>query len=159
MIIFNVLLIITLVTASFFVGIIAAMFGVIQHVLNQLDYATYTQMMQGIIESGRKSIVIWSLLLIPVASASIGLFILQYEMGTPTFKWLLIGLSLFILGPILVSRYYNEPYYNDLMGWSTDVPVNGWQHKRSRWFRLNLIRFTIGALACTAFALALSSYT
>ncbi|MEO0562099.1 MAG: hypothetical protein AAF125_08295 [Chloroflexota bacterium] len=148
-------LMITLLTASFFVGVIAAMIGVIQRVLDDLDYPTYTRVMQEIITSGRQSIVIWSLLLIPTFSAGFALFLLRNATAEPTFARLIVGLALFIIGPILVSGYGNEPYYDDVMTWRTEQAVFVWKHKRRRWFWLNLVRFTIGALACVAMAVAL----
>ena len=50
-----VLLIVAVVTSGFFVGIIVAMIGVIQTVLNGLDYATFTSVMQAIIVSHDKA--------------------------------------------------------------------------------------------------------
>lgn len=149
-------LIITLVTASFFVGVIAAMLSVIQRVLNNLDYATYTRIMQGIIIAGRKSPVIWTLLLLPTFSAGLALLLLRADTEEPTFIWLIVGLILFVAGPILVSRYFNEPYYDEVLAWHIDKAVAGWESKRYRWFQLNLLRFSIGTLACIALAVALT---
>lgn len=149
---------ILIVTASMFVGVIAAMMGVIQVVLNQLDYAAYTRVMKGIIAAGRKSLIIWSLLLIPLGAAVVTLFLLRSETESAAFGWIAIGLVLFIAGPILVSRFGNEPWYDRIMGWSPDAPDANWKMERLRWFKLNVARFTIGALSCLAFAAALASY-
>ncbi|NOK59434.1 MAG: DUF1772 domain-containing protein [Chloroflexi bacterium AL-W] len=151
-------LMVTVVTASFFVGVIAAMLGVIQRVLNQLDYATYTQIMQGIIVAGRKSSIIWALLLIPLGSASLTLFLLSSSANASVFFWMVLGLVLFVVGPILVSRFGNEPWYDKIMIWRTDQPMADWERKRMHWFRLNVARFLIGALSCIAFAIALAGY-
>lgn len=147
---------ITLIAASLFVGVIAAMLGVIQRVLNQLDFVTFTEVMQGIIQSGRSSLVIWSLLLVPILFAGFSLFLLQTEGKDLAFNWLTAGLLLFIIGPILVSRFGNEPYYDEVMGWRRDQAVSDWQRKRNRWFWLNVIRFSFGVLACIAMAVALT---
>lgn len=155
----EIVLIVTLVTASFFVGVISAMIGVIQRVLDKMDYATYTRVMQSIITSGRKSPVIWSLLLIPTFSSGLALFLLRNEAGEPTFVWLILGLVLFIIGPILVSRFGNEPYYDEVMTWHAEQPISGWQRKRRQWFWLNTIRFTIGALSCVAMSVALTLHS
>ncbi len=149
---------ILIVTASMFVGVIAAMMGVIQTVLNQLDYTTYTRVMKGIITAGRKSPIIWSLLLIPFSAAIVTLVLLRNEIGSTAFGWTTIGLVLFIAGPILVSRFGNEPWYDRIMGWSPDAPVDNWETERLRWFKLNLARFTIGVLSCLAFAAGMASY-
>ncbi|MBZ0297489.1 MAG: hypothetical protein K8L99_33335 [Anaerolineae bacterium] len=149
---------ILVVTASAFVGVIAAMVGVIQGVLNQLEYPSYIRVMKGIIVTGRKSPVVWGLLLIPVAAAAFVLFALRDEMDTPTFVWTGIGTILFIAGPVLVSRFGNEPWYDSIMLWQPGTPPVDWELRRMVWFRLNIARFTIGALACLAFAAALANY-
>lgn len=146
------------ISASAFIGVIAAMMGVIQAVLNQLDYTTYTRVMKGIIVSGRKSLVIWLLLLIPVISAVIALVLLRNETESAAFGWTSIGLFFFVAGPILVSRFGNEPWYDRIMAWSDDKVVSGWENERPRWFKLNIARFTIGMIGCLAFAAALASY-
>ncbi|MEL7236929.1 MAG: hypothetical protein AAFV33_18915 [Chloroflexota bacterium] len=156
--IIEVLLVITVVSSSLFVGIIAAMMGVIQRMLYQLDYATYTQVMQGIITSGRKAIVVWVLLLLPLLSAGIALVLLRDSIGTPTFIGAAVGVVLFVAGPVLVSRYANEPWYDRIMAWDKDTEVEGWREERMHWFHLNLLRFSIGCAGCGALAMALALY-
>jgi uncharacterized membrane protein len=66
------------------------------------------------------------------------------------------GLAFYVAGPLLVSRYLNEPWYDKIMRWSAHGDaVPGWQQQRSVWFRLNLVRFSTGALAFTSFVVAL----
>ncbi|MEM8535149.1 MAG: anthrone oxygenase family protein, partial [Chloroflexota bacterium] len=143
---------------SLFVGIIAAMLGVIQRVLNQLDYATYTRIMQGIIVAGRTAPIIWILLLLPVGSAGLALFLLRDSVSGSVFIWMVLGLVLFVVGPILVSRFGNEPWYDKIMSWSAEQVVSDWERERMQWFKLNVARFVVGASACIAFAMALANY-
>lgn len=154
----EVVLMITVVTASLFVGITAAMLGVIQRVLNQLDYATYTRIMQGIIVAGRTAPIIWILLLLPVGSAGLALFLLRDSVNSSVFLWMVLGLVLFVIGPILVSRFGNEPWYDKIMAWNTEQVVSNWERERMQWFNLNIARFVIGVLACVTFAMALANY-
>ncbi|MAU08898.1 MAG: hypothetical protein CL607_03685 [Anaerolineaceae bacterium] len=153
-----VLLIVAVVTSGFFVGIIVAMIGVIQTVLNGLDYATFTSVMQAIIVSGRKSPFVWAFLLLPIIASMLALILLWDAMTEAPFFWTVVGLVLFVAGPLLVSRLFNEPYYDQVMTWKPDAEVPGWEQKRTQWFRLNLLRFSIGSLACVAFALALAAF-
>lgn len=145
----QVALVVTTITAGGFAGIIAAMVGVIQRMLNGLGYREYTLAMQGIIVSGRRSMIVRALLLTPILAAVITLITLWGGVRQGPFVLTLLGLLAFIAGPLLVSRFFNEPWYDRVMAWSPDQsPASDWQHERMHWFRLNLARLLIGGAGC-----------
>jgi len=95
--------------AGLFAGIIAAMVGVIQRMLNTLTAEAYTPVMQGIITSGRRSLVVWLCLLVPLLSGLLSLILLRNERGGAGFTLALSAYLVFIIGPIGISRQFNEP--------------------------------------------------
>lgn len=148
------LIVITL-SVALFAGIIAAMASVIQPTLNRLDYRTFTLTMQGIIVSGRQSPTILILLTMPIGLTLFVLYAFWLDRQWLPFSATLLGFILFLTGGLLVSRYLNEPYYDQIMTWSPDNPAPNWQAARQRWFSLNLVRLTLSLLASLAYFTAL----
>lgn len=140
--------------AGLFAGIIAAMVGVIQRMLNTLTAEAYTPVMQGIITSGRRSLVVWLCLLVPLLSGLLSLILLWNERGGAGFTLALSAYLMFIIGPIGISRQFNEPLYDHILRWSTEgIPTN-WQFYRNRWFQFNLLRLLTALLACCLYLMA-----
>jgi uncharacterized membrane protein len=149
-------LIVAVLGAGGFVGVIAAMVGVIQWMLNGLEYREYLLAMRGIIISGRKSVVIWALLLIPLAASVFVLVMTWNDTDRTIFSLTVLALTTFFIGPVLVSRWFNEPWYEQVLAWSVEQSPANWQQSRMRWFYFNLLRLSIGAAACTLFTVALA---
>lgn len=148
-------LIIAILASGGFAGIIAAMAGILQAVLNTLEYRDYTIVMQGIIISGRKALIVWAFLLAGLAAGAASVISLWGNMSLPAFLLALGGLIAFIVGPILVSRWLNEPWYDQVMAWSPSETRPGWQQSRMQWYWFNLARLLIALLSCLLFTLAL----
>jgi uncharacterized membrane protein len=153
-------LVVAAVASGLFTGLLMAMTTVVQGMLNQLVFATYAKVMQGIIVEGRKSFVVKLLLLVPIACAPVALYFLyDRDDVRATTAWVMGGLGLFFAGPLLVSRYLNEPWYDKIMAWNAEGDtVADWQSERSVWFRLNLLRLSLSGMAFVAFLLAFGSY-
>ncbi len=140
--------------AGLFTGIIAAMVGVIQRVLNTLSAEAYTPVMQGIIRSGRRSVLVWLCLLVPLFSGLIGVVLLWNERGSLSFMLALSAYVVFIIGPVGLSRLFNEPLYDRILRWSTEgIPAN-WQFYRNRWYQFNLLRLSTALVACCLYLIA-----
>ena len=65
-----------------------------------------------------------------------------------------IGLSLTVIGPLLISRIAAEPNYDIILGWDPASVPEDWRAIQSRYFVLNWIR---GAFTWTAFGLFLAA--
>jgi uncharacterized membrane protein len=152
----QVVLAIAAIAAGGFAGLIAAMVGVIQRMLNGLEYREYRLAMQGIIVSGRKSGVVLALMLTPILASAAALVMLWGQRAGPAFTLTAAGLAAFLLGPVLVSRRLCEPLYDHIMAWTADQAPEGWQQARMRWFNFNLARLGIGGAACALITLALA---
>jgi uncharacterized membrane protein len=148
-------LVIAVVAAGGFAGIIAAMAGILQRTLNDLEYREYTIVMQGIITSGRKAVIVWTMLLAGLGAGAASVISLWGDLSSPAFLLALGGLIAFIVGPILVSRWLNEPWYDQVMAWTPGEIRLGWQQARMQWYWFNLARLLIALLSCLLFTLAL----
>lgn len=95
-------------------------------------------------------VIVIGIVLAP-AGALIGLG--DQPRGVP-FVLTAIGLTLTIVGPLLVSRYLAEPNYDAILGWDPDAVPADWQATRRRYFALNWIR---GVFTWTAFGLFLAA--
>lgn len=90
-------------------------------------------------------------LIIAPAAALIGLW--DHPRDAP-FVLTAIGLTLTLVGPLLISRYLAEPNYDVILGWDPDAVPADWQDARRRYFALNWIR---AVLTWTAFGLFLAA--
>lgn len=151
----TIVLIIATISSATFAGVIAAMAGVIQWMLNDLNYAGYRVAMQGIIWQGRRSPIIWILLLTPIVSSGVALYLLAAEANQTVFWLVITGAGLYLLGAILVSRILNEPFYDVVMQWEADTEPENWQKMRMKWFRYNILRLSISAISSISFSIAL----
>lgn len=152
----QILLIIAVVSASAFVGIICAMAGVIQWMLNGLGYAEYRLAMQGIIVQGRKSVAVWLLLLTPITASAIAVWLLVQQGASPVLGLTAAGLTTYIAGAVLTSRFLNEPWYDRVMCWTPGHEPSNWQQARMQWFYFNLVRLGIGGVGSVPLAIALA---
>jgi uncharacterized membrane protein len=150
------LLIAAVVGAGGFVGVICAMAGVIQWMLNGLPYNEYRLAMQGIIVQGRRSILIWIVLLVPLFAGGGALWTLWGQGQDTAFWFTALGMLIFFIGPVMGSRLLNEPWYDKVMQWQADYAPANWQRERMRWFSFNVVRLTTGLSGCVLLAAALA---
>jgi uncharacterized membrane protein len=71
------------------------------------------------------------------------------------FRLGLIGLTTFFLGMFVVSRWFNEPLYDRILGWTAQTPPTDWQTARQQWYALNLVRACASGSAFVLFLITL----
>jgi hypothetical protein len=148
----DVTLILCVVLAGLWSGLLLTLTTILHPMFRALDGAGFAQEMRRFLPVAQRSptnwIIVLGLLLAPVAA----LVALPGE--TTAFLLTLLGLAVCIAGPLLVSRFLAEPNYDVMLAWDPDAVPANWLEVRQRYFVLNWVRAVATWIAFALFAAA-----
>lgn len=142
---------IAIISTGLFTGLLLTMMFIFQPVLNQLSATEYAEQMQRFLQVARRAplniILMCTSLLAPIPT----LFGFYQSSNWLAFGQVLCGVTIFFIGMFLVSRFFNEPLYDEISSWSIKEPPVNWQTTRQKWHFLNLIRVCASGAAFLLF--------
>uniref|UniRef100_B8HZC1 DUF1772 domain-containing protein n=1 Tax=Cyanothece sp. (strain PCC 7425 / ATCC 29141) TaxID=395961 RepID=B8HZC1_CYAP4 len=147
---------IAIISTGLFTGLLLTMLWIFQPMLDQLSATEYAEWMQRFLDVARRSPLNIALMFISLLAPIPALFSFYQTANWLAFGQVLIGVITFFIGMFLVSRWFNEPLYDQILGWITEQPPTNWQMARQRWHSLNLIRVCASGSAFLLFLITLS---
>jgi uncharacterized membrane protein len=142
------------ISTGLFAGLLMTILAFFQRALKDLSASHFTLVMQRFLGVVRTHPLHYGLVVTSVLAPVLALVMSRENVGSPTFVLTLIGLSAFVAGPVLVSRYFVEPIYDVFLSWET--PPDDWEVARNRYFRINAIRGLGSGIAFVCFVIAFS---
>jgi uncharacterized membrane protein len=142
------------VSTGLFAGLLMTILVFFQRALKDLPASEFAVVMQRFLGVARAHPLHYGLVITSVLVPVVSLVMLRGSAGSPTFVLILIGLITFVVGPVLVSRYFAEPVYDVFLSWDTERPPDGWEEARDRYFRINAIRGLGSGMAFVCFVIA-----
>ena len=128
------------------VGLLAGLsFGVqfgLLPVLNHLDAASYTTVLQGIIPTFTHAVI--PLMMIGLVTFLVRLLLMRSPCAGMQI-WTLVSFTFFLIGGLITVRGH-FPLNNQVIHWSAQNPPAGWEHLRQHWSQLNFWRFAVAQL-------------
>ena len=132
------------------VGLLAGLsFGVqfgLVPVLNRLDAASYTTVMQGIIPTFTHAVI--PLMMIGLVTFLVRLFLLRSPCRGMQI-WTLISFGFFLAGG-WITVHGHWPLNQEVNHWLAQSPPAGWEQLRQHWSQLNFWRFAVAQLGFLA---------
>jgi uncharacterized membrane protein len=150
---------IAIISTGLFTGLVLTMLFIFQPLLNQLSATEYAELMQRFLKVARRAPLNIALMIISIFAPIPALFGLYQSSNWLAFGLVSIGLTIFFVGMFLVSRFFNEPLYDQILGWTVQTPPPDWQAARQQWQFLNLVRACASGTAFILFLTTLSTYT
>jgi len=145
-----------IISTGLFTGLLLTMLWIFQPMLNQLSATEYAEWMQRFLNVARRSplniALMFSSLLAPIPA----LFSFYQAANWLAFGQVLTGAMIFFIGMFLVSRFFNEPLYDEILGLDMQEPAQHWQTLRHKWYVSNLIRVCASGTALLLFLVTLS---
>lgn len=151
---FQIALGIAIISTGLFTGLVLTMLFIFEPLLNQLSATEYTELMQRFLKVARRSPLNIALMTISILAPIPALLGFYQSSNWLAFGFVSIGLTIFFVGMFLVSRFFNEPLYDRILGWTAKMPPADWQAARQQWHVLNLVR---ACASCAAFMLFLTT--
>lgn len=142
---------IAIISTGLFTGLLLTMLFIFQPVLNQLSATEYAELMQRFLKVARRSPLNITLMFISLLAPIPTLFSFYQSSNWLAFGQVLSGVTIFFIGMFLVSRFFNEPLYDQILGWTIKEPPINWQTARQQWHFLNLIRVCASGAAFLLF--------
>lgn len=140
MLLAHVALDIATISTGLFTGLLLTMLCIFQPVLNQLAAIEYAELMQRFLNVARRSPLNIALMFTSLLAPIPTLFSFYQSSNWLAFGAVLIGVTIFFIGMFLISRFFNEPLYDQILSWTIkELPTN-WETTRQQWYVLNLIR-------------------
>ena len=152
----QVILIVAVISAGLFTGLLMTIVAFFHRVLRDLAAPEFTLVMQRFLGVTRTHPLHYGLVITSTLAPVAALVSLRESVGSPSFVLLLAALMSFFAGPVLVSRYAVEPIYDVVLGWKSQSPPEDWRVARDRYFRLNAIRGFGSGAAFVFFLVSLS---
>jgi uncharacterized membrane protein len=142
---------IAIISTGLFTGLLLTMLCIFQPMLNQLSATEYAEWMQRFLKVAQRSPLNIALMFISLLAPIPSLFSFYQTANWLSFGAVLIGVSIFFIGMFLVSRLFNEPLYEQILGWNIkELPTN-WKAARQQWHFLNLVRVCASGTAFLLF--------
>lgn len=152
----NIALNIATIATGLFTGLLLTMLWIFEPLLDSLSAAEYAELMQRFLQVARRSPLNIALMLISLIAPIPALVKLVQTPNSLVFLLTLAGAIAFFVGMFLVSRFLNEPLYDEIMSWQPQTPPDDWQQARRRWHGLNLVRVWGCGIAFLVFLTALN---
>ncbi|HAX78877.1 MAG TPA: DUF1772 domain-containing protein [Cyanobacteria bacterium UBA11372] len=150
---------IAIISTGLFTGLLLTMLFIFQPVLDQLSATEYAELMQRFLKVARRSPLNIALMFVSLLAPIPTLFSFYQSSNWLAFGSVLIGVTIFFIGMFLVSRFFNEPLYDQILGWTIQALPTNWQTARQQWHFLNLIRAFASGTTFLLFLIILSVST
>ncbi|WP_404783218.1 anthrone oxygenase family protein [Altericista sp. CCNU0014] len=147
---------IAIVSTGLFTGLVLTMLFIFQPLLDRLSATEYAELMQRFLKVARRSPLNIALMLISIFAPIPALFGFYQSSNWRAFGLASIGLTIFFVGMFWVSRFFNEPLYDQILGWTVQSPPPDWQAARQQWYVLNLVRGWASGSAFVLFLITLN---
>ena len=147
---------IAIISTGLFTGLLLTMLWIFQPMLNQLSATEYAEWMQRFLKVARRSPLNIALMFTSLLAPIPALFSFYQAANWLAFGLVLIGVVIFFIGMFLVSRFFNEPVYDEILGLNVQEPSQNWQTLRQKWYVSNLIRVCASGTAFLLFLVTLS---
>lgn len=155
----HIMLSIATISTGLFTGLVLTMLFIFQPLLNQLSATEYTEMMQRFLKVARRSPLNITLMIVSLLAPIPALFSIYQSSNWLAFGLVSIGIIIFFIGMFLVSRFINEPLYDQIISWSAKTPPTDWEVARQQWYILNLVRVFASGTAFILFLITISFCT
>ncbi|HAG83154.1 MAG TPA: DUF1772 domain-containing protein [Cyanobacteria bacterium UBA12227] len=152
-------LVIATISTGLFTGLLLTMLFIFQPLLNQLSATEYAELMQRFLKVARRSPLNITLMLVSIFAPIPALFGFYLSSNWLAFGLVSIGIIIFFVGMFLVSRFFNEPLYDQILGWTATIPPADWQTSRQQWHVLNQVRVCASGTTFVLFLIIISVYT
>lgn len=152
----HIMLSIATISTGLFTGLLLTMLFIFQPLLNQLSATEYAELMQRFLKVARRSPLNIMLMIVSLLAPIPALFGIYQSLNWLAFGFVSIGIIIFFIGMFLVSRFYNEPLYDEIMGWSAKTPPADWETARQQWYILNLVRVCASGTAFIIFLITIN---
>ena len=150
----HVLICIIVISTGLFTGLLMTVLFFFERALRDLSGTEFTVVMQRFLKITRTHPLNYAMVItsgfLPVAL----LVMLRENPGDPSFVLIGVGLLVFWCGPVLTSRFVAQPVYGVFMSWKIDAPPQDWLKARDRYFRANVVRGLVSAVAFVCFVVA-----
>jgi uncharacterized membrane protein len=154
----HIMLNIATISTGLFTGLLLTMLFLFQPLLNQLSATEYAELMQRFLKVARRAPLNITLMLVSVFAPIPALFGIYQASNWLAFALVSIGIIIFFIGMFLVSRFFNEPLYDKILGWTAKTPPADWEAARQQWHILNLVRVCASGIAFVVFLIAINVY-
>ncbi|BAY08798.1 DUF1772 domain-containing protein [Calothrix sp. NIES-2098] len=144
------------ISTGLFTGLLLTMLFIFQPLLNQLSATEYAELMQRFLKVARRSPLNITLMLVSLLAPIPALVGIYQSANWLAFGLISIGIVIFFIGMFLVSRFFNEPLYDQIMGWSANNPPPDWEAARKQWHILNLVRVCASGTAFIMFLITIN---
>ena len=144
------------ISTGLFTGLLLTMLFIFQPLLNQLSATEYAELMQRFLKVARRSPLNITLMLVSVFAPIPALFGIYQASNWLAFALVTIGTIIFFIGMFLVSRFFNEPLYDEILSWTAETPPADWEAARQQWHILNIVRVCASGTAFVLFLITIN---
>lgn len=150
----EVLHVLSVVSTGLFAGLMMTLVFLLQRQWNDQDRATYATSFRQFLLAAKGHPLVTLLTFASFIAPSI-LAVLAFRAGLRDVGTLdAIAAGTFFLGCFLVTTLLNLPIYDRVIAWQDESDAGEWQAVRTRFFVLNLIRFTCALASFLLLAVA-----
>lgn len=137
---------ISILFTGLFSGLMACFLIAIDPTLHELDGATYTTVMQKLIEHADHPPLVPLMVIISLVAPLVSLYLLRAKPRSRVFVYTLAGFLLFLI-VLFITVVLNVPINTTIQSWDPHNLPNDWATKRDAWHTLNLFRTPAATLA------------
>ncbi|HBB35537.1 MAG TPA: DUF1772 domain-containing protein [Cyanobacteria bacterium UBA8803] len=145
------------ISTGLFTGLLLTMLLIFQPILNQLSATEYVEVMQRFLSVARRSPLNVTLMVTSILAPLPTLFGFYQSSNWLGFRLASMGITIFFVGMFLVSRFLNEPLYDQILGWTSKTLPIDWQAVLQQWYILNIVRVCASGSSFVIFLITLSS--
>jgi hypothetical protein len=136
-----------LAATVFFAGLASGLLGmlctILRPMLKEMEGADFRRFMDAFLRFadrswGKAYNLAWSLgmFLLPI----VALVLLRDDRDSPSFVLTAIGLTVVVLGVIVLSNLVKTPHYRVILAWDPDAVPADWQAGRDKYFAINWLQ-------------------
>jgi uncharacterized membrane protein len=151
MLLIHIPLAIATISTGLFTGLLLTMLFIFQPLLNQLSATEYVEVMQRFLNVARRSPLNLTLMFTSILAPLPALLGFYQSSNWLGLRLAGIGIIIFFVGMFLVSRFFNEPLYDQISDWAAKTSPLDWQAARQQWHILNLVRVCASGIAFILF--------